>query len=197
MLVIDGDELETTQSCAIQTGSGPSGDGGSAQDQRSRERESQVQHEALNDDGRHALRRALSALILTNRSEHCYANSAWISMLWAMVSRNNFTFNDWGERAPLFPELIQSHQSHPLELAQQPWYVALLLSWPEEAGIGSSDCAEFVALLLAWVCSRCYSGYWEKRAQLPAGIHVHDRGSIQSTLTLQIEPELALDGIIP
>eukprot|EP00435_Cladocopium_sp_Y103_P001309 s3830_g1.t1 len=195
MLVIGGQQLEAAQPLSIQACPSTSGVARLPETQRPGER--QDQESPLTPDQRHAIRRALSDMMLLNRGVHCYANSAWITMMWALASRHQFSFRDWGDRAPLFAELLTNHLTEPLELAVQPWIIALLLAWPDDEGSGEADCSEFTDILLDWVQPECYSGNWEKRFLLEQKVVRHDHGSVHSTLTLQLDPELAVDGVIP
>eukprot|EP00435_Cladocopium_sp_Y103_P042273 s1590_g11.t1 len=127
----------------------------------------------------------------------CYANSSFLAMLWSFTSRSTFSLSDWGERAVLFEGLINRSQTQPLSLAHEPWFIALLIAWPENEGVGQSDSAEFTHQLLNWVSAPNLSFAWEKRVLQGGKICIEDRGSPFLPLTIQLEPTLDSDGVIP
>eukprot|EP00435_Cladocopium_sp_Y103_P073905 s131_g45.t1 len=143
------------------------------------------------------LRAKISRLVMKNDGQNvCYANSAFVAALWAFVSRSNFNMGNWGARAALFTELLDTHQQNPLSLSIQPWFIALLLQWEGE-GDGQADSAEFTCLLLEWISPACLDFRWEKRVQQGPRVLRHDKGSQFFPITIQIEPALCNDGAIP
>eukprot|EP00435_Cladocopium_sp_Y103_P074347 s103_g48.t1 len=200
MLGIDGHIVETTQPQCQQTGTDTGLDGGiGTEGQRTWRRETSGPQDntVLTAAQRHDVRRALSSLTLCNRSTFCFANSAWITMMWALVSRETFTFDDWGHTSALFSDMLRRHLTQPLDLALQPWFQALLLTWPADEGEGQADCAEFAQLLLSWVASHSISCAWERRLMQGSKVCTVDRGASWTPLTLQIDPELCVDGVLP
>eukprot|EP00435_Cladocopium_sp_Y103_P008191 s4865_g2.t1 len=116
-------------------------------------------------------------------------------MIWALVSRVAFSFDDWGTFSETFRDHIVSSQTGLPDLAAKPWFIRMLRSWPGE-GDGQSDSSEFTQILLNGVSSQSISCAWERRLMQSQKICIADRGMQHTPLTLQIEPEQCLDNTL-
>ena len=117
-------------------------------------------------------------------------------MVWALLSRRACTVSDLGPNSALLRQMF-SLPSQTVNLSDIPWFIEMLHSWPENEGNGPSDCAEFTSLLMQCVSSDCISCRWEQRVMLGEKVVVHDYGSSDQPITLHMDPELAIDGVVP
>ena len=104
---------------------------------------------------------------------------------------------DLGPHFPQIRQMLLGTGDQALNLADQPWFMTLLRQWPENEGGGQSDCSEFTNLLSNWVSSSCYSCQWEQRLMQGEKVITHDVGSVNQPITIALDPELSLDGVIP
>ena len=143
-----------------------------------------------------SLRQRLGELVMANDTGTlCYANSVFLSALWTILSRKGCQVTDLGPHSEMLQNILAAHQT--LNLADQPWFLDLLRDWPEDEGTGQSDSAEFANILLQWVASDHVSCYWEQRVMQGNKTVVHDFGSFAQPITLSVDPELAIDGVLP
>eukprot|EP00435_Cladocopium_sp_Y103_P051782 s2423_g16.t1 len=204
-VLADGeDNIETTRFEYVPTGTSASPDdrvGQTTEGQGPLQRSQQGQEpepEQMTLVSRHSFRRDIATLVLENRGDMiCYANASFLSFLWAVTSRQQFCLSDLGTKSAMLQELRTAHRNFPLSLAQQPWFIAMLLTWPEGEGEGQADAAEFTGLLTTWLDSPCYSCRWERRLWRAERVCVEDSGSVCLPLVIQLDPALDLDGVIP
>lgn len=133
---------------------------------------------------------------MLNPGDLCYANSAFLCFLWALLSRANFRVTDWGTPRALFQSLLTQSGPQTFNLAQQPWFQAMLLDWEDREG--QADSAEFTGRLIHWVAPACYNTCWHRRVSQGENRPplLHDVGDRFMPLTVQIEPMYIHNGAV-
>ena len=149
-------------------------------------RETQDEMTSLNLKQR--LRHAFHSLILENGSSFCYANSALLTCLWAMLTRSTFAVSDWGEYSEIFSAILLSPSPDPIALEHTVWFQNLVATWPERHG--QADSTEFSSILMRGVAPQCISNRWERRVMSEQKVRVHDCGDETMPITLQLDLNL-------
>lgn len=134
------------------------------------------------------LRNAFHTLILENSSSLCYANSALLTCLWAMLTRSTFSVSDWGEYSEIFCALLFSPDTDPISIEHTIWFQNLVATWPERHG--QADSAEFSNILLRGFAPQCCSNRCERRVMTERKVRVHDCSDDTMPITLQSDLNL-------
>ena len=189
-----GDVSEAAQPSAFETGtaaSGHLGEGFDVAEQGTRENQTPGQAAAteLDGRGRHRLRAQLLRLPLENAGSNlCYANSAFVTMLWAIMSRIGFQLHDWGARSPDLCSILEQADDTLFCLTSATWFNLLVQGWNDDQD--QADSAEFLHLLSSWMVPPALSNCWERRAQTGQKTDIHDSGDLYMPLTLQFAPHM-------
>jgi len=127
-------------------------------------------------------------LAMANPGNDCYANSAFVSMIWATLSRSAFTFQDWGARSAILQQTLEHADGTLFSLENASWFQHLLEGWNEDGE--QADSAEFTHMLSSWTAMSAISNCWERRVQTEQSTVLHDAGDKFMPLTLQFDPQL-------
>ena len=173
----------------LETGHAPStnlgqGTGTAGEEPRPWERSNDI----LDETARECLRSRVLGLAMDNPGNNCYANSAYVSMIWATLSRTAFHFRDWGARSAILQQTLQHTDGTLFSLDHEDWFQHLMEGWNEEGE--QADSAEFVHMLSSWTAMPAISNCWERRVQTGQNLVRHDAGDKYMPLTLQIDPQL-------
>ena len=184
-----GNECQETQPGSFQTGHVASENSGQrrGQDQRPWERPQDLSV-TLDANLRHRLRDRALQLILENPGNACYANSSFLSLVWASLCRQNFQFQDWGVRSTILQQILQQGNGTVFSLANESWFSELIEGWIEDGE--QADCAEFSHLLSSWTAMPAISNCWERCVQMEQNFVRHDSGDQYMPLTLQLDPQM-------
>ena len=142
----------------------------------------------LDAPARQALRAKALQLVLENPGNACYANSSFLALIWATLSRQEFSFQDWGPRSTILQQLLQHGNGTPFSLAHEHWFDRLIDGWIEEGE--QADSAEFSHLLSSWTAMPAISNSWDRRVQMDQNFVRHDSGDQYMPLTLQMDPQM-------
>ena len=141
----------------------------------------------MDSNARHALQLALGTMVLVNAGNHCYINAAMMAALWAIVSRTNFTLMDLGSQATLIYEQLMNHRSHPMNLAHQSWFQAVMHSWPNHSNQG--DPVEFISHVLGGLRLGGFNLKWERRVLINDAVRLMDQSDMHRPLTVQFQAD--------
>ena len=155
--------------------------------------EGQDEEGDVNAADRMRLRTALLNLAFDNTGVQCFANAALCCLTWACLSKNTFTFGEWGESATALQAMLE-HTDGLYRIDDQPWYQSLLDNWG--APPGQADSAEFTSRLIQWVQLTSCNCLWQRRWMQCENVLIHDRGDAHMPLFLQIQPHRTDHGII-
>ena len=144
--------------------------------------------DVLDAAARHCLRQRVLGLAMDNPGNTCFANSAYVSMIWATLSRTAFTFRDCGARSAILQQTLQHHDGTLFSLDNESWFQYLIEGWNEDGD--QADSAEFVHMLSSWTAMQAISNCWERHVQTDQNLVRHDAGDQFMPLTLQIDPQL-------
>ena len=125
---------------------------------------------------------------MANPGNDCYANSAFVSLIWATLSRSAFVFQDWGARSAILQQTLELADGTLFSLENASWFQHLLEGWNEDGE--QADSAEFAHMLSSWTAMSAISNCWERRVQTEQGLVLHDAGDKFMPLTLQFDPQL-------
>lgn len=139
----------------------------------------------MDSNARQALQLALGTMILVNAGNHCYINAAMMAALWAIVSRTNFTLPDLGSQATLIYEQCINHRNHPMNLATQSWFQAVMDSWPNHSNQG--DPVEFISHVLGGLRLGGFNLKWERRVMIHDAVRLMDQSDMHRPLTVQFQ----------
>ena len=153
-----------------------------------RPRERQAIPESLDAASRQSLRDRALNLAMANPGNDCYANSAFVSLIWATLSRSAFVFQDWGARSAILQQTLELADGTLFSLENASWFQHLLEGWNEDGE--QADSAEFAHMLSSWTAMPAISNCWERRVQTEQGLVLHDAGDKFMPLTLQFDPQL-------
>ena len=153
-----------------------------------RPRERQDIPESLDAASRQSLRDRALNLAMANPGNDCYANSAFVSLIWATLSRSAFVFQDWGARSAILQQTLELADGTLFSLENASWFQHLLEGWNEDGE--QADSAEFAHMLSSWTAMPAISNCWERRVQTEQGLVLHDAGDKFMPLTLQFDPQL-------
>lgn len=134
------------------------------------------------------LRDVLQFYVMDNTGSMCYANSAFLCLIWAMLSRNTFSVEDWGARSATLKNMFLRYTGYPFQLESQSWFQDMIQSW--NPNNEQADCAEFTNRLLGWLSPSCVSNLWQRRVQMDEQAVIHDYGAHSMPITLQIDPAI-------
>ena len=123
--VIEGAPPAGQQTCA--------GLGDSAE-QQSEQRPRQRKAEEGDLMSRDALQQALLNLAYDNTGSMCYANCSVTCLIWACLSRHNFTVGEWGEPASQLCEVLR-HTDGLFQIDGQEWYHSLVANWQQSSRV--------------------------------------------------------------
>eukprot|EP00438_Fugacium_kawagutii_P030050 Skav201346 [mRNA] locus=scaffold1389:478052:481319:+ [translate_table: standard] len=98
------------------------------------------------DSERQSLMHQLMHNCLVNASHWCYASSGFVSTMWALLSCRDFDCQQLTIGDEPLRHTIRDAARHPLSLADQPWFLSMMVQWT--GGDGEADTAEFIHLLL-------------------------------------------------
>lgn len=160
---------------------------GDSAEQQSEQRPRQRKAEEGDLMSRDALQQALLNLAYDNTGSMCYANCSVTCLIWACLSRHNFTVGEWGEPASQLCEVLR-HTDGLFQIDGQEWYHSLVANW--DAQHGQADSAEFTSLLVHWVAPASCSCLWQRRWMQCENVYIHDNGDTYQPLMLQIQPTL-------
>ena len=200
-LGIDWGNYEASHSSPKQAGPGTSDDVGQRQGQTDgqsdtiqREGQSAPAQLTWESSDLPTLRAGFEHMILLNLTNWCYANTAFLTLTWAMLSCTAFSNLDWG---PLGHKLVHflQHASHQTShLPDVDWFQQILTSWEGEGAQG--DPVEFMTHMLQGLGLSGLDWTWERRVQLGAATSVRDKSDRLTPITLHLDPELSHAGWI-
>lgn len=137
--------------------------------------------------------------ILVNASHWCYASSGFLSTIWALLSCRGFDCCQLSIGDDSLCPMIRDAATHPLSLADQPWFRSMMVHWT--GGIGEADAAEFVHLLLSALRLPDLNFGWKKFIEVDGSPpELFDHGGPIQPILLQIPTcppqELTIDQLI-
>ena len=160
--------------------------------------EIQGQGQALEEetaaDLRWMLRQRLTEMQLINLENWCYANTALVTLLWALLSCTDIPVADWGPLGQHIVQFIQFDTLLSVHLPDVWWFQQILQSWHGD-GV-QCDPVEFLTHLVKGLGIPRLNWSWERRVQLGTEISVRDQGDIFTPITLYIDPEQSHAGWI-
>lgn len=185
---------EDAQPGALEAGDAATGHAGqrllrSEQGKGQNQDQPQEEPPRLDADTRHHLRAQLLRLPLENAGSNlCYANSAFVSMLWAIMSRVGFQLTDWGARSSDLHRILLQADGTLFKLDNASWFSHLVQGWSDERD--QEDSAEFLYMLSSWMVPPTLSNCWDRRVLTGENMVLHDTGDQYMPLTVQIDPQL-------
>eukprot|EP00435_Cladocopium_sp_Y103_P051528 s1727_g16.t1 len=124
----------------------------------------------------------LTQLRLTNVANFCYCNSTMFSLWWALLSRHDYAYGDWGESQSLMQKLFSRLDDSPVNVPDH--FAALFTLW--DNGNRPADAAEFAFWVLTWMKSPSFSHRWERSYTIENLRRKHDAGDQFAPLFLQV-----------
>jgi len=151
--------------------------------------------EPMNADAhrRHSLRARFEEMQLINMENWCYANTALVTLLWALLSCQDISLDDWGTLSRHIVHFIQ-HATNPIHLPDVSWFQTLLQTWNGDGA--QCDPVEFLTHLVTGLDIPGLNWTWERRVQMGAEISIRDAGDKMTPITLYVDPELSHAGWI-
>ena len=77
----------------------------------------------------HQLREGFEAMILINLENWCYANTATLTLLWALLSCSTYSNMEWGPHGPDIVRFLHTALQKPVHLPDLDWFQSLIASW--------------------------------------------------------------------
>ena len=142
----------------------------------------------------HQLREGFEDAILINLENWCYANTAILTLLWALLSCCSYSNMEWGPYGPDIVRFLQLAQQNPVHLPDHSWFQRILASWYGEDE--QCDPVEFLTHLVKGLRIPGIDWSWERRVQLGSDISVRDKSESSIPITLHLDPELSHAGWI-
>jgi hypothetical protein len=131
---------------------------------------------------------------LINLENWCYANTALVTLLWALLSCRDISLEDWGTLSQHIVHFIQHETSHPIHLPDVVWFQNILRSWHGDGA--QCDPVEFLTHLVTGLDIPGLNWTWERRVQMGEEISIRDTGDRMTPITLYVDPELSHAGWI-
>ena len=152
--------------------------------------------EPVNADAsrRQSLRARFEVMQLINLENWCYANTALVTLLWALLSCRDISLEDWGTLSQHIVHFIQHETSHPIHLPDVVWFQNILRSWHGDGA--QCDPVEFLTHLVTGLDIPGLNWTWERRVQMGEEISIRDTGDRMTPITLYVDPELSHAGWI-
>jgi len=142
----------------------------------------------------HQLREGFEAMILINLENWCYANTATLTLLWALLSCSTYSNMEWGPHGPDIVRFLHTALQKPVHLPDLDWFQSLIASWHHQDE--QCDPVEFLTHLVQGLQVPGIDWSWERRVQLGSDISVRDKSANHVPITLHIDPELSHAGWI-
>ena len=143
---------------------------------------------------RQSLRHRLETMQLINLENWCYANTAMITLLWALLTCVAIPVAEWGPLSQYIVHFLQFQTTTPVHLPDIWWFKEILHTWPGD-GV-QCDPVEFLTHLVRGFAIPGLNWSWERRVQLGSEISIRDQGGTHTPITLYIDPELSHSGWI-
>ena len=200
----DGYELETTQQVPIAHGSSTGTSPGDEAGQRPTEGQGKGQESPEGqtscpdtEDGvmltRDQMRQILAAAVLSNPGNWCFANAAFCSLVWCMLSYHLFEVSMWGEQCNEIVRFVQHLASAPGDIRTASFFRDLLQCWGQSelnqslGSISQQDAAEFVQLWLSKMQPSVFDMRWEKRVTVAEAVQIQDSSHAFSPLGFKFD----------
>lgn len=137
----------------------------------------------------HKLRCRVQVLKLRNHGLYCYANSSFLSILWAVMTRLQFALDDLGQMATSLVELLLCYDGSPTLLVDIPFLQPIMRKWAEQWDTRkTADSAEFTHFLMGFfftqVTNVCL--HWERREADGDDIAIVDKSAEQTPTMLHL-----------
>ena len=145
-------------------------------------------------DVAHHLRTCLTRLILINLDNWCYANTAVITWLWAVMSCHTFTTDELGPHGSQIVQFLLTSIVQSMHLPSCPWFARILEHWHGDGE--ECDPVEFLTHMDKGLQPPGMNWTWERRVQIGTEYSVRDDNGKENPVTLYIDPELAHAGWI-
>ena len=142
----------------------------------------------------HQLRAGFETMILLNLENWCYANTALLTLTWALLSCTAFAHMDWGPLEQNIVRFLQSASQMSYHLPDADWFQNILHSWTGEGE--QCDPVEFLTHLIQGIQLPGLDWTWERRVQLGTETSVRDKSDRLTPVTLHLDPEMSHDGWI-
>ena len=142
----------------------------------------------------HQLREGFAAMILINLENWCYANTAILTLLWALLSCSTYSNMEWGPHGPDIVRFLHTALQKPVHLPDLDWFQSLIASW--HGADEQCDPVEFLTHLVQGLQVPGIDWSWERRVLLGSDISVRDKSANHVPITLHIDPELSHAGWI-
>ena len=159
-----------------------------------RQRQGQDTSMSLTGSIRQQLCASFEHMTLLNMENWCYANTALLTLTWAMLSCTNFSNMEWGPFGPDLVSLLHNAFHAPIHLPDVSWFQQLLHSWSGEGE--QCDPVEFLTHLVTGIHPPGLDWTWERRVQLGTEVSVRDKSAPLTPITLYLDPELSHAGWI-
>ena len=140
------------------------------------------------------LRTGFESMILINTENWCYANTALLTLTWAMLSCTAFSQLEWGPIGSTLVTFLRHAANHQMHLPDALWFQQLLTTWEGEGA--QCDPVEFLTHLVTGLQIPGLEWTWERRVQLGTEISVRDKSELLQPITLHIDPEQSHAGWI-
>ena len=133
----------------------------------------------------------LTKLQLANDANWCYMNASFMTLLWSMLSTDQFSLSHWGPSGTQLAHTIMTHNSEPIDLSSITCLQNILETWQGAGQQG--DPVEFLAHLMRGLDITSIDMRWEKRIQIGLLTDTVDSSTAFSPLVLQFDPMLLHD----
>ena len=150
-------------------------------------------HPEMTDDtpSRESLQQGLAALRLANTSNWCFLNASFLSTLWAYLSVDLFSLEQWGPHSTQLADILLKHEAEPIDLCSIPCISMLLDQWQDFGRQG--DPVEFLAHMMRGLHFTGVNLSWEKRVQVGVQTNTVDEGDAFLPILLQFDPAMLQD----
>ena len=124
-------------------------------------------------------------------SNWCFLNASFLSTLWAYLSVDLFTLEQWGPHSTQLANILLKHEAEPIDLCSIPCFSLLLDQWQDFGRQG--DPVEFLAHMMRGLQFTGVNLSWEKRVQVGVQTHTVDEGDAFMPILLQFDPAMLQD----
>ena len=189
---------EATHPTGDTTGFHPSNYGGQAEGQgQGQEQSLQVDRGHMTGStftsAQHAtLIHGLCRLALTNDSNWCFANCAFLGLMWTLLSHLGTDDMMGGSQFAELERLIHEHSDTPASLKGTSWVQLFLPTWG--LAQGQQDSAECTQCLLTWLCTTAFDMRWERRLETADGLQIADSSAAHKPIVLTISHDMEFAG---
>jgi len=133
----------------------------------------------------------LAKLQLVNDTNWCYMNASFMTLLWSLLSTDQFSLSQWGPSGTQLAHLLMTHNSEPVDLSSITCLQNIIATWQGAGQQG--DPVEFLAHLMQRLGIAGIDMRWEKRIQIGLLTDTVDSNATYTPMVLQFDPMLLND----